>query len=189
MAPKASPAPAVKTAGQGAQGNILTKKIGPLPGWAWAAIGLGGLYLWKKHQAAASSTAATTATPAASLPISGATAPSGYGYQGPGTGGQQSLGGPGWNVGPPTGATGTPAPAINPGGVFQPAPGTTPNTGQPNIAPIVAQDNAFTQQLANQTGVAQTGVVLGTGSGLPGGASFITNPAQNDPYYDPRTGI
>ena len=186
----ANPGPAVKAGAKGAQGNVLTKKIGPLPGWAWAAIAIGGLYLWKKHQAAAaSSSAATTATPAASLPISDQTAPSGYGYQGPGTGGVQSLGGPGWNIGSPTGATGG-TPAINPGGVFQPAPGTTPNTSAAQLSNIVSQDNAFTQNLANQTGQAQTGVTLNTpGSGLPGGASFITNPAANDPYYNPQTGV
>lgn len=189
MAPKATPAPAVKAAGKGAQGNILTKKIGPLPGWAWAAIGLGGLYLWKKHQASsAASTAATTATPAASLPTSDVTAPSGYGYQGPGVGSGGGAG-PGWNVGPPTGSTGGGiGNGVQPGGVFQPAPGTTPNTGDTTSA-IVSEDNAFTQQLANQTGVPQQGVVLGTSSGLPGGASFITNPAVNDPQYNAKTGI
>src|ERR1035437_3363563 len=99
MAPsKANPGPAVKAAGKGVgkgSENIFTKKIGPLPGWAWAAIGLGGLYLWKKHQASTAA-ATTTATPSASLPTSDVTAPSGYGYQGPGTGGGSPWG-PGWN--------------------------------------------------------------------------------------------
>ena len=68
-------------------GSILTRKLGPLPGWAWAALGVGAFYLWKKHEAA--STAASTATDATaqpSLPTSDTTAPSGYGYQGPGVG-------------------------------------------------------------------------------------------------------
>lgn len=187
MAPP-SPGPAVKAGAKGG-GNVLTRKIGPLPGWAWAAVALGGFYFYKYRKAAAASTTATTATPAASLPTSDVTAPSGYGYQGPGTGGIQSLGGPSWNVGAPTGTTGTPA-GFSPGGIFQPAPGSTPNTGAANISSIVAQDNAFTQQLATQTGVPQQGVTLNTpGSNLPGGASFITNPAQNDPYYNPATGV
>lgn len=188
-APKPDPGPAVKAAGKGG-GNVLTKKIGPLPGWAWAGIALGGFYFYRYRKAqAAASSSATTATPAASLPTSDTTAPSGYAYQGPGTGGSQSAGGPGWNVGTPTGATGV-GDGIQPGGVFQPAPGTTPSTSAAQVSSIVAQDNAFTQQLANQTGVAQTGVTLNTpGSNLPGGASFITNPAANDPYYNPQTGI
>jgi hypothetical protein len=87
----ADPGPAVKAGAAGAKGNVLTRKIGPLPGWAWAALGIGGFYLWKKHQAstAAASTAATTASTGdngAALPTSDTTAPSGYAYQGPGVG-------------------------------------------------------------------------------------------------------
>jgi hypothetical protein len=102
MAADAGPAVAAgaKGAGKGS-GNVLTKKIGPLPGWAWAAIGIGGFYLYKKYKASSSAatTAATTATPAATTPTSDTTAPSGYGYQGPGvgTGGSGPV---------PTGATG-----------------------------------------------------------------------------------
>jgi hypothetical protein len=86
----ASPAPAVKAGAKGG-GNVLTKKLGPLPGWAWAALGVGAFYLWKKHEAssAASTTAATTASSGdngAALPTSDTTAPSGYAYQGPGVG-------------------------------------------------------------------------------------------------------
>jgi hypothetical protein len=85
-------------------GNILTRKIGPLPGWAWAGVAVGGYYLWKKRQAAAAAAAApattstAASTPAYGLPSSSASAPSGYGYQGPGVGNGGS--------GPiPTGAT------------------------------------------------------------------------------------
>ena len=75
-------APAPTTGG----GNILTRKLGPLPGWAWAAVAVGGYLIYKqrKASAAAASTPATTST-AALTP--GAQAPSGYGYQGPGTAG------------------------------------------------------------------------------------------------------
>jgi LysM repeat protein len=40
-------------------GNILTRKIGPLPGWAWAGGAAAGGYLWLKHRG-------STASPAAS---------------------------------------------------------------------------------------------------------------------------
>jgi LysM repeat protein len=33
-----------------ATGNILTRKLGPLPGWAWAAVAAGGGYLWLRHE-------------------------------------------------------------------------------------------------------------------------------------------
>jgi hypothetical protein len=70
-----------------AGGNILTRKLGPLPGWAWVGIAFGGYYLWKKRQAAAAaaSTAPSTST-AASLPGYVSSGGSGYGYQGPGVG-------------------------------------------------------------------------------------------------------
>jgi hypothetical protein len=84
--------PAVKAGAAGAKGNVLTRKIGPLPGWAWAAVAVGGYYLYKKYKGsstAASTTAATTASTGdngAALPTSDTTAPSGYAYQGPGVG-------------------------------------------------------------------------------------------------------
>src|ERR1700678_3366150 len=83
----ASPAPAAKAGAKGG-GNVLTKKLGPLPGWAWAALGVGAFYLWKKHEAstAAAASTATDATAQPSLPTSDVTAPSGYRYQGPGVG-------------------------------------------------------------------------------------------------------
>ena len=92
-------APPIKAKGGG---NILTRKFGPLHGWAWAAVGVAGYMVYKQRKAASAAAAAaapaTTAT-GASSPAAGA--PSGYGYQGPSGGG-----GPGWNVGQPTGATG-----------------------------------------------------------------------------------
>ena len=93
-------APTAKPPAKGA-GNILTRKLGPLPGWAWIGIGVGAFYLWKKHEAstaAASTTAATTASTGdngAALPTSDATAPSGYAYQGPGVGSGSNAPAPG----------------------------------------------------------------------------------------------
>jgi len=81
-----APAPAPKGGG-----NILTRKIGPLPGWAWAAVAVGGYLIYRQRKAAqaASTTAATTSTASPQPAYTGAGAggaPSGYGYQGPGFG-------------------------------------------------------------------------------------------------------
>jgi hypothetical protein len=56
-----APEPTVRPPAAG--GNFLTRKYGPLPGWGWGALGAlgaGGYYLWRKHQA--STAPATTAT-------------------------------------------------------------------------------------------------------------------------------
>ena len=70
-------------------GNFLTRKLGPLPTWAWAGLAVGGFLYWRKRQAAAAAAAGTaaTTTPATGLPTTNAQAPTGYGYQGPGVGG------------------------------------------------------------------------------------------------------
>ena len=87
-------------------GNVLTRKLGPLPGWAWAAVAVGGYWLYKKRQAAAAAAASPSTTSTAAIPA-GASAPSGYGYQGPGVGwgGQGPI---------PTGATASTAASYTP---------------------------------------------------------------------------
>lgn len=76
--------------------NILTKKYGPLPGWAWGLVGVGGFlvvrYLRARSAAAASSS--TTASPVTGgttaggyampqEPTASLTTPSGFQYSGP----------------------------------------------------------------------------------------------------------
>jgi hypothetical protein len=190
----ANPVPAAKAGAKGT-GNVLTKKIGPLPGWAWAGIVFGGYYLWKKHQAsAAAATPATTATPAASLPTSDVTAPSGYGYQGPGAGGGSPFG-PGWNIGTPTGTTGgTP---FGPGANV-PAGASGVNTPDPGA-----------QLAAAKAYLAQTQPTYGAAVNDLGGLNNPSNPTNqaqaqaiwnaqtaanntllaNSPTYNPNTGI
>jgi cytoskeletal protein RodZ len=41
---------------------ILTRKIGPLPVWVWAAAGVVGVLLWQRHQAATSGGTSTAST-------------------------------------------------------------------------------------------------------------------------------
>jgi hypothetical protein len=155
--PKAGPA--IKAGAKGSK-NVLTAKMGPLPGWAWAAIALGGYYFWKQRKAAASSS--TTATAQPSLPISDVTAPSGYGYQGPGAGGGSPFG-PGWNVGTPSGATGTP---WSPSGQLAQVATTIPYVVSPTNNNLPPQSNSG---------------VPGVSYSAPGGINdptFLTTPAS-----------
>jgi cytoskeletal protein RodZ len=51
MAPEPAPAPS---------GNVLTRKVGPLPTWAWLAISIAGgvgFIWWRNHKAASSAAA------------------------------------------------------------------------------------------------------------------------------------
>lgn len=90
--------------------ETLTKKYGPLPVWAWvliAAIGVGGFLLWRKSQAASSSTNAASSTGSSTLPAGSGVAIVGDqgsdGWQGYNNGGGSSGGqGPGSTVSPPT---------------------------------------------------------------------------------------
>jgi len=118
----ATPTPAPKG------GNILTRKIGPLPGWAWAAVVVGGFLIYRQRKAAAAAAAGTATTSSVTptpVPASPASTP-GYGYQGPGSGG-------GWGVGPiPQGALANTASSWTPpvgesqsGSGFGNAPGAT----------------------------------------------------------------
>jgi hypothetical protein len=117
-------------------GNVLTRKIGPLPGWAWAAVAVGGYYLWKKRQAAAAASSAATPTTSTATPTPVAAAPSGYGYQGPGTGG----GNYGYQV--PTGATAATASSYTaPTGQTIQAGGYGPQSGQGTVTD--AQGNVY----------------------------------------------
>lgn len=54
--------PAVKQAG-GVKG-ALTRKIGPLPFWAWAAIGFAGVYYWRHRSSAPAASTVGLTTPA-----------------------------------------------------------------------------------------------------------------------------
>jgi hypothetical protein len=172
-------------------GSILTRKLGPLPGWAWIGIGVGAFYLWKKHEAssAASTTAATTASSGdngAALPTSDTTAPSGYAYQGPGvgTGGSGPV---------PTGAmahthhgrgsgVASTSPNVHPGAFPTPASPTTAITPEPSLiatgppaGSVTAANNAAAQQAytqavgSNAASLYQAYVATLPAGGLPAG--------------------
>ena len=71
--------------------NVLTRKLGPLATWQWAAVAVGGYVLlrwWRNRQASAATSSATptSATYSASVPTeptASLTTPSGFSYSGP----------------------------------------------------------------------------------------------------------
>ena len=44
--------------------DTITRKYGPLPGWAWAGLAGGAFYLWERHKANAAASTDPTATDA-----------------------------------------------------------------------------------------------------------------------------
>ena len=72
----------------------LTRKMGPLPTWGWAAVVVGGVLVWRWYQARQAASAATSATPTSANvtatvpsdytePTASLTTPSGFSYSGP----------------------------------------------------------------------------------------------------------
>lgn len=99
-------------------GNVLTRKFGPLPGWAWGAIGVAGYFIYKARKAnsttAANSSTTGTGTGVASpspLPFSYYQAPSGYTGGASPTGAMAATGGSSSGTAPTTG-TNTPSPTL-----------------------------------------------------------------------------
>lgn len=136
MAPRpTSPGPAAKSGG-----NVLTKKFGPLPGWAWAGLGVLGFFIYKQRKASEASNAAaasTTGTGTSADDLTAATspeaaAPTGYGYQGPGVG----SGGSG---AVPTGAMAHTGRGRSGVSSTSPSTTTTTSTAQPSTATLDAE--------------------------------------------------
>lgn len=163
--------------------NVLTRKVGPLPGWAWGAIGIGVyvVYRLRKNSQTASSAAATSA---------GGVAPSGYatagGYGQPeptaslSTPGGFSYSGPASGLSNPTVAglfSPTPAAAIpagaTPAGNTNVASNYLPVTQQAALADIgqgipVYESGTSALQFATQHG--------GSVAGLDPNAYYVQNP-------------
>ena len=118
------PAPAGKQ-GKG-KGNVLTRKLGPLPGWAWILVGGGAYYLYTRYKASQTASTASTATPLTSATPSSSGGSGGYGG-GPSSGG---YGGGGSGPGGPTGPTPTPTPSV------PPAPSSTSTTPTGSVTPL-----------------------------------------------------
>lgn len=51
--------------------NTLTRKIGPLPAWAWFGIFVVAIYLYRKHTASAAATSGTSDTSSTGVPDAG----------------------------------------------------------------------------------------------------------------------
>lgn len=71
MAPEAPPAPTAATGRPAKQGNIFTRKLGPLPMWAWLLIGIAlilGFVYYRSKTSAASPSQTPTGTDASQVP-------------------------------------------------------------------------------------------------------------------------
>jgi hypothetical protein len=159
-------------------GNVLTKKYGPLPLWAWAAVAVGGWYLWKKHQAtttaaSTTSTAPFPATSSTSVPTDPlAQAPTGY--SGPGVGGGSSYG-PGWNTGTAsTSGTSSATTGVPASGVASPPWNPGP------IGGVDAAGAAVGSPLANQNAIdnnmptaAEAQAIIASGQIPTGGFQYV----------------
>jgi hypothetical protein len=130
------------------------KKLGPLPVWGWLAVAGLAYYLWKKRQAAASSTQQATPSPTTLPPVAGlqvspyGDAWGGYGapYGGGSSGGDSSSSnlppGSGTQVLPPSSTT-TPglgilpaSPSLPGGGSSLPGAPSVPGLKQVSSGPI-----------------------------------------------------
>src|SRR6516165_6363978 len=139
--------------------NVLTRKLGPLATWQWAAVAVGGYVLlrwWRNRQASAATSSATptSATYSASVPTeptASLTTPSGFSYSGPLSGLGASL---------PTGAlsstNGSTSGATNPPTVAA-APATTSlppvnASSYPSIVPFGTYGPGDYTQIGTVTG-------------------------------------
>lgn len=72
--------------------NFLTRKVGPLPVWGYALLGVGLFFLYRRSKSAATATGATSNVSATvpEIPTATLTTPGGFTYSGP-LGGLSSL--------------------------------------------------------------------------------------------------
>lgn len=160
-------APPASQSKQGA-GNLLTRKVGPLPGWGWLVVAIVGFYLWKKLQGGSSSSGtSSTGTSSSSPPTASVTLPGGYSYSGPASGVQGFQQSATTSGGSQT-ATATTAPG-------QGTQGTSPGSGAGS--PGTYDYTAETYQVG---GLLPGAGMLGTPvPGLAGGMySYIGTPAE-----------
>ena len=174
--------------------NVLTRKIGPLPGWAWGLIAAGGagIYIWRKRSAAAA--AATAATTAASTTGTG-TAPAAA------TSGGYTAS----NYGPPSGQVGGGggggglASILAAIGALQPAPATTPgSSSNPGVAAgesVLGSGYGVANAAFPTQGVLSVPTAQGTytelnSSGNPAyGGTPATSTNAPGVYYQPTPGV
>jgi hypothetical protein len=184
-------------------GSILTRKLGPLPGWAWVAIAVVGIYLYRKMTNTAATGSSTVPTAAvAAAPTESVTLPSGASYSGPAGVDLSGLlnAPPAGTANAPTGTVSAPTETITlPNGASYsgpsggpdvgilaasgPAPGTAapaPGNGGGTPGQTAAPTAAFAYPTADIGG--QSYVDLGTITGA-GGQYFGGNVAGGAPVY------
>jgi hypothetical protein len=136
---------------------MLTKKYGPLPGWAWLGIIVVGVYIYRKK--AAASTAATGATTgsttATGVPTETLSYPNGGSYSGP--------------VG------------YSPPGLGGSTPGNTGSTFTPPAGAIQAASGAYYAPLTNQKAAQEVTQGGGTLYAQPTPGNFVALPKSGGP--------
>jgi len=156
------PAKKVPAAGGG---NILTKKLGPLPGWGWLAVIVVGYLIYRHYNSGSSSTTDTTAAPT-TTPTETIQTPGGT-YTGPPGGAPSSITSP--SSSSPGGNGGTPGQG-----------GHTPGNGnpQPGNGNAPAGIPGITEVASAQTVQADITAGIPTYYNAPGVAPTAANPGQ-----------
>jgi hypothetical protein len=116
--------------------NALTRKLGPLPVWAWTIIG-GIAVFWYRNRSGSTSTASTATVPTATAPYPTDGGGGGYG---------------GWSSQPGGGGNSTTAAPVGQDNQPTTSPPTAPvATPQPtNLGPINSELKTLTKQLKSQ---------------------------------------
>ena len=171
----------------GGGGNVLTRKVGPLPMWGWMAVGLliAGLYYLYNKNKSSNSTAQTTATNNTPGGVDSSLVP-------------QFINQEYVNTTPPAAPNVTvnntvpiPPPPAPPSVTIPPPPSTGGNTVAPRPAPVsspifngtyVVKKGQTLADIAKQFGITREQLAhangLGTGAGLRTGQTLhVPNPA------------
>ncbi len=156
-------------------GDALTRKLGPLPVWAWALVVVGAYLLYKHYQGTSAGAAAAASPAATSNPLPA----------GDMSGGGQGSGGAGTT--PPNAVPG----GANPGGPSAPTSGPSAPT---STGPVVVTDTPSGSTLAATTPTRTTytysapvtpvsvGAVIPAGMVTPSGQIQTTaSPSGNQP--------
>lgn len=140
--------------------NIFTRKLGPLPGWAWVLVGVGVIYGYEKlsnKSSTSSTTQGQQGGQAGTVPMSNAAGyypTGGYGVSSSASNDNSML----ESFLSILAANGAAAGAPSPGNA--PAPAASPgNTGNPAVQPVQVDHNAFSMSQPASATMTQIGTV------------------------------
>jgi len=156
--------------------SFLTKKIGPLPFWAWAGILAVGLYLYRRSTGSSSATTSTASTgvspPTETITTAGGT------YTGPVNSAPSSITNPAAGTAPGTGAT-----SPGNGGGTPGQTDTTVTTAPTSIPDLFTIGGEQYQEIGTITGAGGNYYGYEVGGGAPvyfgntGGVSQLSGPS------------